>query len=103
MPVVNLVRNAIDAIGEAANGQIQISLAARDPIEIEVTDNGRGLGDMTMEDLTEPFFSTKPSGEGMGLGLAISAQIINEMGGTIDARPGPQGGATFIISLPKAV
>ena len=99
--VVNLVRNAIDAIGGANGGQVKITMTLGDRIQIEVSDNGPGLGDLRMEDLTEPFFSTKPSGEGMGLGLAISAQIINEMGGTLDARSDPAGGATFRILLPK--
>ena len=99
--MVNLVRNAIDAIDGADGGQVRIAMSMGKDILIEVSDNGPGLGDLRMEDLTEPFFSTKPSGEGMGLGLAISAQIINEMGGTLDARSDPAGGATFRILLPK--
>lgn len=99
--VVNLVRNAIDAIDDRAAGLVSIGMTVGEEIVIEVADNGHGLGGLKMEDLTEPFFSTKPSGEGMGLGLAISAQIINEMGGTLDARAGVSRGATFRISLPK--
>ena len=99
--VVNLVRNAIDAIDDSAGGRVSVVMTLADEIIIEVADNGPGLGGLKMEDLTEPFFSTKPSGEGMGLGLAISAQIINEMGGTLDARAGVSQGATFRITLPK--
>lgn len=99
--IVNLVRNAVDASREVAKGQVEIAMTVSDRIVIEISDNGPGFGNLSMEDLTEPFFSTKPSGEGMGLGLAISAQIINEMGGTLDAGSGAAGGAVFRITLPK--
>jgi two-component system C4-dicarboxylate transport sensor histidine kinase DctB len=99
--LVNLLRNAIDAVVGRPERQIALSLIAADGLMIEVTDTGSGLGNLNMDDLKEPFFSTKPSGVGMGLGLAISAQIINEMGGTLDARTAAGGGAVFRISLPK--
>ena len=99
--VVNLLRNAIDAVADGPDRQITLSLIDADSITIEVTDTGTGLGALDMDDLKEPFFSTKPSGVGMGLGLAISAQIINEMGGTLDARTAVTGGAIFTIRLPK--
>ncbi|SFS19567.1 sensor histidine kinase [Yoonia litorea] len=99
--IVNLLRNAIDAVEGESEGRIELRLMDADEIILEVADNGRGLGDLRMEDLSEPFFSTKPSGEGMGLGLAISAQIINEMGGTLDARTGVGGGAIFSVRLPR--
>ncbi len=99
--IVNIIRNAIDAIGEAEGGKVTVSLISTDDMIIEISDNGPGLGALDMEDLTEPFFSTKPSGEGMGLGLAISAQIINDMNGKLDAHTSVSGGAIFTITLPK--
>jgi two-component system C4-dicarboxylate transport sensor histidine kinase DctB len=99
--LVNLLRNAIDAVADRPDGSVVLRLMDGDDIEIKVADNGPGLGTLDMDDLKEPFFSTKPSGVGMGLGLAISAQIINEMGGTLDAETADAGGAVFRICLPK--
>ena len=99
--IVNLLRNAIDAVADSPKREITLSLMNADDLIIEVADTGTGLGSLDMDDLKEPFFSTKPSGAGMGLGLAISAQIINEMGGTLDARTAATGGAIFSIRLPK--
>jgi len=99
--IVNLARNAVDAIGQEPDGWVRITMGVGTDVVIEVSVNGPGLGDLRMEDLIEPFFSTKPSGEGMGLGLAISAQIINEMGGTLEAHTSDDGGAIFRITLPK--
>lgn len=99
--VVNLLRNAIDAVADLADRAVVLHLIDADDIVIEVADTGPGLGALDMDDLKEPFFSTKPSGVGMGLGLAISAQIINEMDGTLDARTAETGGAIFCIRLPK--
>jgi two-component system C4-dicarboxylate transport sensor histidine kinase DctB len=100
--IVNLLRNAIDAVTTEPEREITLTLTGSDTVKIEVADTGTGLGSLDMDDLKEPFFSTKPSGAGMGLGLAISAQIINEMGGTLDARAAPSGGAVFSILLPRA-
>ena len=101
--LVNLLRNAIDAASQTENPAITLTMIAADDLVIEVADNGPGLGTLDMDDLKEPFFSTKPSGVGMGLGLAISAQIINEMGGTLDAHTAASGGAVFRICLPKVM
>ncbi|MDC1398944.1 ATP-binding protein [Yoonia sp.] len=99
--VVNLLRNAIDAVADLPDRAVVLRLIDADDVVIEVADTGPGLGALDLDDLKEPFFSTKPSGVGMGLGLAISAQIINEMDGTLDARTAETGGAVFRISLPK--
>ncbi len=99
--IVNLLRNAVDAVADAETREVTVRMFDQDTPLIEVADTGPGLGKLDMDDLKEPFFSTKPSGVGMGLGLAISAQIINEMGGTLDAYTAPKGGAVFRIHLPK--
>ena len=99
--LVNLLRNAIDAVADRPERSVVLRLIDGDDVVIEVADTGPGLGALDMDDLKEPFFSTKPSGVGMGLGLAISAQIINEMGGTLDAETARTGGAVFRICLPK--
>jgi two-component system C4-dicarboxylate transport sensor histidine kinase DctB len=101
--IVNLLRNAIDATNDVEDPIVTLSMYHQDDtVTLIVSDNGHGLGDLDIEDLSKPFFSTKPSGKGMGLGLAISGQIINEMGGTLHARDNEDAGAEFVISLPKA-
>jgi len=101
--LVNLVRNAIDAAAQSVGAKaVEISLTDTDEaLVLEVSDTGPGLGCQTIDQLREPFFSTKPSGKGMGLGLAISGQIVDEMGGTLSARNGPGGGACFTLRFAK--
>lgn len=101
--IVNLLRNAIDATEDITDGAVDLTMTEQPgSIVLTVSDNGVGLGGLNIADLSKPFFSTKPSGKGMGLGLAISGQIINEMGGTLYAENGPDQGAVFVITLPKA-
>ncbi len=99
--VLNLVRNALDAIGQsAAHGRIDIrsTLGAGQEIEISVRDNGHGLPEAALEKVFEPFFSTK--GNGMGLGLAISRTIIDDHGGRLWVTRNTGPGATFHFTLP---
>lgn len=100
--LVNLARNAIDALEGHENGRLRVRVtSSADAISVEIADNGPGLGGLSLADLKEPFFSTKPSGKGMGLGLAISAQIALEMGGRLEAGPSDLGGAAFRLILKK--
>ncbi len=99
--VINLLRNGIDAVEDRDAGTLAVELLRDGGTAIlRVTDNGPGIGTLEIADLQEPFFTTKPSGRGMGLGLAISAQIIDEIGGRITAENAEKGGAVFTISLP---
>ena len=61
-------------------------------------DNGHGIEDL--ETLFEPFYTTKRPGEGVGLGLAISSGIVNDLGGRLTARNAEGGGAVFEVQLP---
>ncbi len=96
----NLLKNAVHAVEDTLDPTIKITVATHPTmIEVTVSDNGHGLGDATLADLQEPFFSTKPSGVGMGLGLAIATEIIKDHGGEL--RVGETAiGAKFIVSLP---
>ncbi|WP_050532139.1 ATP-binding protein [Pseudaestuariivita atlantica] len=99
--LVNVIRNAADAVAGQYAPAISVTL---DPGgTIRVADNGPGLGGQSVETLVEPFHTTRASGEGMGLGLAISAGILADHGGRLDARDGPEGGAVFTIALPLDV
>lgn len=98
--IVNLIRNAIDASAQAGGGYVDVALTATDAlITLSVQDDGQGIGTMKIDDLREPFFTTKRSGEGMGLGLAISAQIVDEMGGSLTAANSDGVGARFTVTF----
>src|SRR5690606_15596865 len=71
-------------------------------VEIAVSDNGPGIPPDLLGQVFEPFVTTKDPGKGTGLGLAVSARLIDAMGGTIRAESPAGGGATFTIVLPAA-
>lgn len=96
--MVNLLRNALDATKSVSEPDIEIILAAGDTAVLTVRDNGYGIEDI--ENLFEPFYTTKQPGDGVGLGLAISSGIVNDHGGRLTARNSPQGGAVFEMQLP---
>ncbi|MXQ07670.1 GHKL domain-containing protein [Alphaproteobacteria bacterium GH1-50] len=98
--LINLLRNALDATKATANPDIRVSLSVGDDVVILVRDNGVGIEDL--ENLFEPFYTTKAPGDGTGLGLAISSGIVNDLGGRLTARNGSDGGAVFEIVLPRA-
>jgi len=101
--VTNLLRNAVDALDAVTEPQIEIRLGQSDKTTwFEVADNGHGLGDRSMADLREPFATTRESGKGMGLGLTISAGIVDDHGGTMTARNRADAGAVFRASFPRA-
>ncbi|MDB0037372.1 ATP-binding protein [Ascidiaceihabitans sp.] len=96
--LVNLLRNALDATKLERNPQVDIILAAGDTATLTVRDNGPGIEDK--DQLFEPFYTTKQAGDGVGLGLAISSGIVNDLGGRLTARNGQAGGAVFEMQLP---
>jgi signal transduction histidine kinase len=67
-----------------------------------LSDNGPGIPDELRDQIFEPFVTTKEPGKGTGLGLALSARIVDAMGGTITADRADIGGARFTILLPAA-
>lgn len=101
--VMNLLVNAGQALQEARPSDARIvvrNFVAQESAVIEVADNGPGVPAAVRERIFEPFFTTKPVGEGTGLGLAISRQIVCSLGGKLELRESPGGGATFHIELP---
>ncbi len=97
----NLFKNAIHAVGDVDAPIIEVAVSTT-PAEVHITvhDNGPGLGDATLATLQEPFYSTKPSGVGMGLGLSITSEIIRDHGGNLRIET-PTEGATFVVTLPR--
>jgi signal transduction histidine kinase len=71
-------------------------------VELRVRDDGVGIPEEIRTRVFEPFFSTKEPGRGTGLGLAVSARLIEGMGGVIEALSGEEGGAVLRILLPRA-
>ncbi|BAN69260.1 two-component system, NtrC family, C4-dicarboxylate transport sensor histidine kinase DctB [endosymbiont of unidentified scaly snail isolate Monju] len=99
--LLNLVGNAQHALEGEADPCIRIdALAEQDQVQIRVRDNGPGIAQEHLAQIFDPFFTTRKSG--LGLGLAISQQIADNMGGRLEARNVPDGGAEFILTLERA-
>ncbi|MGE9008559.1 sensor protein FixL [Leptospira interrogans] len=98
--LVNLFRNALEAMANSTHRELIVTnaKAADDMIEIAVSDTGQGFGDDTQGNLFQPFFTTKESG--MGVGLSISRTIIENHSGRMWAETNQAGGATFRFTLP---
>lgn len=101
--VLNLLLNAADAIHGEGTIQIEVAASAdREWVELAVTDTGPGIDARVVDHLFEPFVTTKPTGEGTGLGLAVCHTIVERLGGTIRAENPPGGGARFVMRLPAS-
>ena len=99
---LNLLLNAAHSI--EAMGEIRLETEAHgDWIDVRVTDNGAGMDPETLKQIFTPFFTTKPVGEGTGLGLPISRQIVEKHGGTIDVESTPGVGTIFKVRLPGEI
>lgn len=101
--LINLINNSIAAMEQSLISQLKVSIKNKDDhVILEVADTGTGVGDRTIEKLQEPFHTTRESGRGMGLGLAISAAIVKEHEGQLSVENLHSGGARFILQLPLA-
>ena len=102
---LNLVNNAIDAIGKDGKVTIKTKKPDQDSIQIEVIDNGKGISQNNISHIFEPFFTTKDTGEkkGTGLGLFITYGIIKKLGGHISVRSSVGVGTTFTVTLPLKI
>jgi len=99
--LLNLIRNAMEAIDAAGSGDHALSVRVRardESLEIAVSDTGCGIPDGGLDQLFERYFTTKPGG--LGMGLAISRSIVEAYGGRIWATQNADRGATFTFTLP---
>jgi two-component system C4-dicarboxylate transport sensor histidine kinase DctB len=99
--IVNLLCNALDAVAGCERKRVRLEVAAENgTVLIAVSDSGPGIAREICARLFDPFTSTKDSG--LGLGLAISRELVHEWGGSIEAGAGEHGGARFVVSLRTA-
>lgn len=102
--VLNLLTNAMDATPSGGSIHVQTRRRAdEDAVELEIRDTGRGIGQEEQRRIFEPFFSTKGSGRGTGLGLFISAQIVRDHKGRIDLESAEGRGSTLRVVLPASL
>jgi signal transduction histidine kinase len=104
---VNLLRNALNAIGSDSAGRIEVRTRreqrdGRASIVLTVEDNGQGIPAYVLPDIFDAFVSTRLDAHGTGLGLTVAEGIITQHGGTIAASNRPQGGACLEVCLPAA-
>jgi signal transduction histidine kinase len=108
--LLNLFNNAFYAVNEKKKEEqngfaptVQVTTFRRDGgIEIKVKDNGKGIPEKVLEKIYQPFFTTKPTGEGTGLGLSLSYDIITKgHGGELKVETVEGQGSEFIIQLPN--
>lgn len=106
--ILNLITNAFYAVNERKKQQEPgfepaVSVSTKkfaDRIEIMVKDNGMGIPQKVLDKIFQPFFTTKPTGQGTGLGLSLSYDIVKAHAGKIMVKTQEGEGTTFIISLP---
>jgi signal transduction histidine kinase len=105
---LNLINNAFYAVTEKkkleSNGYeplVTISTKKiKDKVEIRVSDNGNGIPQKVLDKIFQPFFTTKPTGQGTGLGLSLAYDIVKAHGGELIVETEKGKGADFIIRLP---
>jgi two-component system sensor kinase FixL len=101
--LLNLIRNAVEAMVDSNAARRELALATgrsgEDMIEVTVSDTGPGIDTEIVNQLFQPFVTTKP--QGMGVGLSISRTIIEAHGGRIWVEPNPEGGTIFHVTLPS--
>ncbi|MBI5519468.1 MAG: ATP-binding protein [Desulfovibrio sp.] len=98
--VLNLMTNALHAVGKG--GMISVTAQADEEfMEIRVTDNGHGIPPENLDKIFNPFFTTKPPGQGTGLGLSLCHNLVQGMGGNILVESQVGRGTTFTVRLPR--
>jgi signal transduction histidine kinase len=98
--LLNLLRNAIEAIPADGTGEVRIEAdAGAAGVVISVEDNGAGFSEVARKRMFEPFFTTKASGT--GIGLAITRSLVSSLGGELEIRARDTGGTTAIIKFPN--
>jgi signal transduction histidine kinase len=106
--ILNLITNAFYVVDEKkksglANYDPMVSVSTKklgEKIEISVKDNGNGIPEKVLDKIFQPFFTTKPTGQGTGLGLSLSYDIVKAHGGDLKVETKEGEGSEFVIQLP---
>ena len=105
---LNLITNAFYAVDEKKKSGIEITNPVTistkqvgDKVEIKVADNGNGIPQKILDKIFQPFFTTKPTGQGTGLGLSLAYDIVKAHGGELKVETKEGEGSAFIISIPS--
>ncbi len=102
--LINLVQNAVDAMAPLAKPQLTLACETMNQvIKIHVIDQGPGIPEQNLARIFDPFFTSKPVGQGTGLGLYISYGLAHELGGDLTVENHPNGGAMFTLTLPLMI
>ncbi|KPK17809.1 MAG: hypothetical protein AMJ62_00555 [Myxococcales bacterium SG8_38] len=100
--LLNLLFNAADALG--GKGRIEVRASnGGGMVDLRVEDDGPGIDAAILDQVFDPFVTTKPAGQGTGLGLAVCHAIVEQLGGSIEAANRDRGGASFHVRLPAAL
>jgi signal transduction histidine kinase len=98
---VQIVENALDALEEAGGGLLRVTAALQgEQVVVQFSDNGPGIKEP--DRVFDPFYTTKPIGEGTGLGLSAVYGVVQDHKGLITCQNKPEGGALFVLVLPVA-
>jgi signal transduction histidine kinase len=108
--ILNLINNAFYAVSEKQRQNLngygpRVTVSTKtlnDKIEIKVIDNGSGISKNIVDKIFQPFFTTKPTGQGTGLGLSLAYDIIKAHGGDINVKTKEGEGSEFVVQLPVA-
>ncbi len=99
--LMNILQNAVDSLEAREGGEIQLSVHQRDgAVLVEIEDNGVGIHESLLDKIFEPFFSTKDTGKGVGLGLTLCYEFLNRMGANIEVESTLGKGTLFTLTLP---
>lgn len=99
--ILNLVSNALDAMQGQAAPRLDFTVRAQEGrVTLSLRDHGPGFAPEALDRIFDPFFTTKEVGEGLGLGLSISYNMVRDFDGTLRAENHPEGGAVVTIELP---
>jgi len=97
---LNLITNAVQAMPHGGELSVRTSLASDRRVRLEFTDTGIGIPPEQLNDIFNPFFTTKSPGQGTGLGLSVVHSVVRRYHGDINVRSAPNVGTTFTIELP---
>lgn len=100
--ITNLIRNAIQAIGDSGRIDVILDAEGNKLLRLTVADSGTGMDEETKRRLFDPFYTTRPIGEGTGLGLSVVHGIVGDWHGRIAVTSDPGHGAVFTIEFPAA-